>query len=165
MSGPPVALFMSNQNTKKEAFRANITIYVIVLNCFNLVNFFVSGLLTGHVLANSVWLIPSMIIGVAIGNIAVTRISQPVFRKIALVLIFSSGFEVASRRTYGKEADVRNPLVDSVIRSMTCGPCHPETLAAANVEQASAPTWVRSQSLQVPVAGSFPSASGNFSRW
>ena len=31
MSGPPVALFMSNQNTKKATFRANLTIYAIIV--------------------------------------------------------------------------------------------------------------------------------------
>ena len=39
MSGPPVALFMSNQNIEKDRFRANITAYAVILNVFTLATF------------------------------------------------------------------------------------------------------------------------------
>jgi uncharacterized membrane protein YfcA len=91
MSGPPVALFLSNQKTRKETFRASITIYAILLNGFTLVTFFFTGLLTRQVAVATGWLVPSMILGVLLGNLAVQRLSQQVFRKLALFLILGSG--------------------------------------------------------------------------
>jgi len=91
MSGPPVALFLSNQNTTKETFRANITMYAIILNCFTLAVFFGGGLLTKTVVVNTLWLIPSMFIGVVLGNALVARVSQPTFKKVVLVLVSVSG--------------------------------------------------------------------------
>ena len=91
MSGPPVALFMSNQNEDKEVFRANLTLYATILNVFTIATFMVGGVLTGKVLAYSAWLVPAMIVGVLLGGLLETRISQEVFKKIALWLILASG--------------------------------------------------------------------------
>ena len=91
MSGPPVALFMSNQNEDKEVFRANLTIYATILNVFTITSFIVSGVLTSNVIAYSVWLIPAMIVGVLLGGLLETRINQTLFKRIALCLILASG--------------------------------------------------------------------------
>jgi len=91
MSGPPVALFMSNQNENKEVFRANLTIYATILNVFTIGTFILTGILTSDVLGYSAWLIPAMIIGVLVGGLLETRISQKLFKNIALCLILASG--------------------------------------------------------------------------
>lgn len=91
MSGPPVALFMSNQGTDKEAFRANITAYAILLNLATVATFWYSHLLTPAVLHYSLWLVPTMILGVLLGSLAVRRISQALFKRLTLVLILLSG--------------------------------------------------------------------------
>lgn len=91
MSGPPVALFMSNQGADKAVFRANITAYGIILNLVTLVSFWCSNLLTGSVLHFCAWLVPTMVAGVLLGSVAVSRISQPRFRRLTLLLILMSG--------------------------------------------------------------------------
>jgi len=91
MSGPPVALFMSNQNEDKKVFRANLTIYMTILNIFTIGIFAVSGVLTRKVLDYSVWLIPAMIVGVLVGGLLDTKISQKLFKNIALCLMLASG--------------------------------------------------------------------------
>lgn len=91
MSGPPVALFLSNQGTKKEEFRANITLYAIILNFFTLIAFLSGGLVTGSTVAKCLWLIPSMIVGVLIGSRIVSRVNQDRFKKVVLVLLLLSG--------------------------------------------------------------------------
>jgi uncharacterized membrane protein YfcA len=91
MSGPPVVLFLTNQGVLKEAFRANITAYFLILNLFTIAIFFFGGLLTGSVLSYSLWFLPSMIIGVVLGNITISKVDNHLFRKIALWLIFISG--------------------------------------------------------------------------
>jgi uncharacterized membrane protein YfcA len=90
MSGPPVALFLSNQNIPTETFRANITLYAILLNLFTLVTFLLGGLLSHRVLFDTLCLVPCMLAGVALGIWAVPRISQPVFRKMVLCLILAT---------------------------------------------------------------------------
>ncbi len=91
MSGPPVALFMSNRNEDKRVFRANITIHMTILNIFTIGAFIVSGVLTRKVLDYSVWLIPAMIVGVLIGGLLDTKINQKLFKTIALCLMLVSG--------------------------------------------------------------------------
>ncbi|MCR8645488.1 sulfite exporter TauE/SafE family protein [Paenibacillus sp. N1-5-1-14] len=91
MSGPPVALFLSNQNTSKDVFRANLTAYAIILNMITLVTYMYSGLLTTEVLSYTAWLIPSMFVGVLLGIKAIKKLDDRLFKKIALWLIIISG--------------------------------------------------------------------------
>lgn len=91
MSGPPVALFLSNQSTSKEKFRANITAYAIILNVITICTYVYSGLLTQDVFIYTSWFIPSMFLGVLIGIKAIKRLDDKLFRKIALWLIIISG--------------------------------------------------------------------------
>ena len=97
MSGPPVALFLSNQNTRKQTFRANITVYAILLNTFTVFTFLVGGLLTSRVAVASCWLVPTMILGVLLGNLSVQKVQQQAFRRITLWLILVSGLWTLSQ--------------------------------------------------------------------
>lgn len=91
MSGPPVALFMSNQNEDKAAFRANITLYSAILNVFTIATFVAGGMLTHRVTDPLGWMVPAMIVGVLAGGWLESRVSQDAFRKLALCLILASG--------------------------------------------------------------------------
>ncbi|WP_237391720.1 sulfite exporter TauE/SafE family protein [Paenibacillus dendrobii] len=91
MSGPPVALFLSNQRTGKETFRANITAYGIILNVITICTYAYSGMLTRQVFTYSLWLVPSMLIGVWIGIKAIRKLNDQWFRRLALWVIILSG--------------------------------------------------------------------------
>jgi uncharacterized protein len=91
MSGPPVALFLSNQNTDKGTFRANITFYAIILNIITLFTFFLNHLITKEVAAYGVNLVPAMLVGVFLGIIATRKLDERVFKNVALMLIILSG--------------------------------------------------------------------------
>lgn len=91
MSGPPVALFMSNQNEDKDVFRANLTLYATILNVFTIGTFAVGGMLTRRVADTLAWSVPAMIVGVILGGWLESRVSQEAFRKLALYLILGSG--------------------------------------------------------------------------
>jgi uncharacterized membrane protein YfcA len=91
MSGPPVALFLSNQGADKNEFRANITIYAIILNVITIIMYFYNGLITNDIIRNIIWLIPAMIIGVIVGILFSKKLNDKLFKKIALVLIIVSG--------------------------------------------------------------------------
>ncbi|NMO98177.1 sulfite exporter TauE/SafE family protein [Paenibacillus lemnae] len=91
MSGPPVALFLSNQNMGKEKFRANITAYAIILNVITISTYIYSGLLTKEVMIYTSWFIPSMLLGVLCGIKAIKKLDDQLFRRLALWLIIISG--------------------------------------------------------------------------
>lgn len=91
MSGPPVALFLSNQRVGKDTFRANITAYGIILNVITISTYAYSGMLIKPVFTYSLWLVPSMLIGVFIGIKAIRRLNDQWFRRIALWVIMLSG--------------------------------------------------------------------------
>jgi len=119
MSGPPVALFMSNQNEDKEVFRANLTIYATILNIVTIGTFIVSGLLTSNVLGYSVWLIPAMIVGVLVGGLLETKITQKLFKNIALCLILASGI----RTLIGVFSRAINKPKSDLFFQLVCAQC------------------------------------------
>jgi uncharacterized membrane protein YfcA len=91
MSGPPVALFLSNQGASKETFRANITVYGIILNVITVTAFFYRDLLTYDVMKYTVWFVPATFTGVIVGVKALKKLNDKLFRRIALWLIITSG--------------------------------------------------------------------------
>ncbi|WP_059045514.1 sulfite exporter TauE/SafE family protein [Paenibacillus rubinfantis] len=91
MSGPPVALFLSNQGVGKETFRANISVYGIFLNIVTILTYLYGGLLTSETLHYTAWFVPSMLIGVFIGIRALKKLNEQRFKRIALWLIVLSG--------------------------------------------------------------------------
>lgn len=91
MSGPPVALFLSNQGADKQTFRANITVYGVVLNIITITTYSFSGLLTAEVIRYTVWFVPGMLVGVIVGVAAIKKLNDQTFRKLALYLIVLSG--------------------------------------------------------------------------
>jgi uncharacterized membrane protein YfcA len=91
MSGPPVALFLSNQGADKQTFRANITAYGIILNVITVCTYIFTGLLNTQVVTYISWMIPAMVIGVLLGIWAVKRINEVTFKRMALWLIIISG--------------------------------------------------------------------------
>lgn len=90
VSGPPVALFLSNQGVDRQTFKANLTGYAIMLNVHTLVVFGVAGMLDGETLAACAWLLPAMAAGVWLGIKCVRMLNDALFKKIALWLIVSS---------------------------------------------------------------------------
>jgi uncharacterized protein len=91
MSGPPVALFLSNQNAAKGAFRANITFFSLVLNVITILSFVANGLLTAQMTVRVACLIPAILVGVFCGTFMARKTDEQRFKKIALVLIVLSG--------------------------------------------------------------------------
>ncbi len=91
MSGPPIALFLSNQGIDKNEFRANIAFYAVFLNVFTIASFAYGGLITGKVVSQTALYAASMAIGVYVGIRAIRSLDESLFRKIALALILVSG--------------------------------------------------------------------------
>ena len=91
MSGPPVILFLSNQGVGKRRFRANIVTYFFLLNIVTLITFLAAGILTEDVLITAVILLPPLPIGIIAGEALSGRVSEKLFRTIALLLVLGTG--------------------------------------------------------------------------
>jgi len=91
MSGPPVVLFLANRGDRKDLFRGNLSAFAVGLNFITLISFAATGVLTTGIIRSVLELLPSVIIGTAVGAVVTKRIDEVVFRKIVLVLIIITG--------------------------------------------------------------------------
>jgi len=91
LSGPPVVLFLSNQGVGKDAFRANITLYFLILNIIAIALFLASGMLNTVVFARIPYFAPALVIGALAGIKASKRLKDEAFKKIVLIFLFASG--------------------------------------------------------------------------
>lgn len=90
-SGPPVVLFFSNQEIRKQAFRVNLVAYFFILNIATFILYFVTGLIDRRILTYTFFLFPVMLTGVFIGVLFVHRVKEYIFRKIVLIIIMITG--------------------------------------------------------------------------
>lgn len=91
LSGPPIVLFMSNQGADKNAFRANITAYLFILNIFAVITMYAGGFLTDDVSNLVAVLLPALAVGVVLGILIARKVKEDLFKKIVLYLIIAMG--------------------------------------------------------------------------
>ena len=91
MSGPPIVLFLTNEDSPKVEFRANLTLYGAVTNIVTIVSFVFSGMMESNVLRQFGILLPSLVIGMVLGMFATRKIAEDLFRKIVLALLAITG--------------------------------------------------------------------------
>jgi uncharacterized membrane protein YfcA len=97
MGGPPLVLFLSNQGTEKQAFRANLAACFALWTFFGLVSQIWGGLITSEVLRYTVVMVPVALLGRYAGMSLAPRIDEERFRTLSLlVLIGTSLVAVAS---------------------------------------------------------------------
>ncbi len=91
ISGPPVALFFSNQGVEKNVFRANLIAYFFCLYLATVPVYILGGLITRELLVSSVVMVPPMFIGANIGMNLLKKVSEQVFRNITMFLVMITG--------------------------------------------------------------------------
>jgi uncharacterized membrane protein YfcA len=101
ITGPPVALFYQNQSLNKKEFRGSMASYFLVLYLLSMVTFYISGVLTTDRIMQSIYLVPAMIIGLTVGSIFSHYVSEELFKKIALAIIFISGLTAIASVIWG----------------------------------------------------------------
>lgn len=87
LGGPPIVLFLTNQNTDKDVFRANLTLYGIATNIFAIILFIIEGIVNTSILNFTILYLPALIIGVLVGIKASAKINEAVFRNLTIYLI------------------------------------------------------------------------------
>lgn len=91
LSGPPVILMLSNDGVDKMSFRKTLATYFMALNLFSLPMFFLGGMVTKPLLIKSLFIFPSVLIGVLLGILFGNKLNEKIFRKVTLILIFIMG--------------------------------------------------------------------------
>lgn len=91
LSGPPIILFLTNQKTEKQVFRATLTSYFWILNIATVIVFYYKGLLDLEVLELSIKLLPALVLGSVFGMKVGDSIKQSTFQNITIALLFAMG--------------------------------------------------------------------------
>lgn len=91
ISGPPIILFLSNQDVDKHTFRGNLAAYFFILNLFTIPVYYLNGLLTKEVWNYSLTFLPGLLVGVIVGNILSHKIKENHFKKLTLILLIIMG--------------------------------------------------------------------------
>ena len=91
MSGPPVVLFLNNQGTGKEEFRANLAGYFLSLNVFTVAMYMVKGVMNVKILTTTALYFPVLLVGTWIGIKVSHIMPENLFRKFTLGLITITG--------------------------------------------------------------------------
>ena len=91
MSGPPVILFFANQGVHRDAFRANLVAYFMMLNIATIPVFVYHDIITLETIKyGGIYMLP-MLVGVYIGVKLAGKADETLFRKIALIIVTVAG--------------------------------------------------------------------------
>jgi uncharacterized membrane protein YfcA len=91
IAGPPVVLFLNNQGTSKQEFRANMIAFLLIIYCVTIPVFYLNSLLTVSILTSSVYLIPAVLVSAFLGTKLSYRVDEALFRKIVLFVVSIAG--------------------------------------------------------------------------
>lgn len=91
MGGPPVILFLANQQTPKEIFRASLLCFFFAGNCLALTLLYFNGLMTWDVVRHAAILLPGLLVGTGLGMASSHRIPELVFHRLAMILVACMG--------------------------------------------------------------------------
>ncbi len=91
MSGPPIIIFLANEQKGKMHFRAHLASFFLLLTLFTIPVYLYYGLITKVVVDYALIFSIAVILGVLGGNILIRRIQEVHFRKLTLMIIILMG--------------------------------------------------------------------------
>jgi uncharacterized membrane protein YfcA len=84
ISGPPLAVMLSNQGLTKQDFRAALGFIRLAESSFTAVAYYYAGLYSLESMGLIPYILPSIVIGVPIGAVLIQRIRPETFRRICM---------------------------------------------------------------------------------
>jgi len=91
LGGPPVVLFMHNQEWPKEVIHPSLAAYFLLASAFSLVGLSVAGLVEVDTVLTAASLTPALLAGVGLGMLVFRRVSGGIFRTLSMAVVFCSG--------------------------------------------------------------------------
>jgi hypothetical protein len=84
ISGPPLAVALSNQGLTKKDFRAALGFIRLAESSFTAVAYYYAGLYSAASFGLIPYILPSIIIGVPIGSVLIQKIRPETFRRVCM---------------------------------------------------------------------------------
>jgi uncharacterized membrane protein YfcA len=84
ISGPPLAMMLSNQGFVKRDFRAALALVRLAESSLTAVAFLYVGMFTKTTLALSLQILPSLAVGIPLGALMIRRLQAETFRRICM---------------------------------------------------------------------------------
>jgi uncharacterized membrane protein YfcA len=84
ISGPPLAVMLSNQGLTKKDFRAALGFVRLAESSLTAVSYLYFGLYTSSSVALIPWILPSIVVGVPIGGWLIHRVQPETFRRLCM---------------------------------------------------------------------------------
>ncbi len=91
IGGPPIVLFLANQQMEKKAFRANMVGFFMTVNVFALVLLAITGLITAEVLRQMAVFLPAALLGTYGGIRLVRHLPESLFQRIVMAGVLAMG--------------------------------------------------------------------------
>jgi uncharacterized membrane protein YfcA len=91
VGGPPVVLFMHNQNWRKEIIHSSLAAYFLFNSSSSLIALSASGFMNTQIMIFTVSLVPALLVGIVVGMAAFRRINPRLFRGFSLAVIIGMG--------------------------------------------------------------------------
>ncbi len=91
MGGPPIILFLSNQNTDKDVFRANIVCHFFLINCVAIGTAYWKGMLSTQLGIYALSFAPAMAVGTFLGMRLSRRVSEAGFQRLVVASALAMG--------------------------------------------------------------------------
>lgn len=89
--GPPVIIYLNSKIKDKQAFRATLIFYFLVVNTLQVVIYCCTGLISRGVLKFTLYLVPALIVGNLAGSVMHIRINQILFNRIVALILLVTG--------------------------------------------------------------------------
>lgn len=84
ISGPPLAVALNNQGFSKDEFRAALGVVRLAESTLTAVAYLAAGLFARESLNLIPWIIPSLLVGVPLGGIAIRHVRTETFRRVCM---------------------------------------------------------------------------------
>jgi uncharacterized membrane protein YfcA len=84
ISGPPLAVMLSNQGLAKQDFRAALGFIRLAESSFTAIAYYYAGLYSLESMGLIPYILPSIVIGVPIGAVVIQRIRPETFRRLCM---------------------------------------------------------------------------------
>jgi len=91
LGGPPVVLFMHNQNWSKEAIHSSLAAYFLFACSCSLIALSAAGLIDAQIIMSAATLVPALLIGIGLGMVTFRRINPRFFRGFTIAIVICTG--------------------------------------------------------------------------
>jgi len=91
LGGPPIILFLINQECEKITFRANLSLFYTLQSSIIFLGYIKGDLISAEILRYSFILCVPLVLGIYLGMKLVHKVEENLFRRIALTILLISG--------------------------------------------------------------------------